>query len=57
MKAETVQLMLQNQVPRLTPISIAPDWPPGQYGFGYGGAVRVDSDTTIAGAPGPSTCR
>ena len=41
---KTVALMMQNHLPsRLVPI--APNWPepPGRNGFGYGGAVRVDS--------------
>jgi CubicO group peptidase (beta-lactamase class C family) len=42
LKRETVALMMKNELPAdLTPI-------PGQrdYGFGYGGAVRVDSSTS-----------
>jgi CubicO group peptidase (beta-lactamase class C family) len=54
LKRATVALMMQNHLPPgLTPIpGITPDWPPGQNGFGYGGAVRVDSDTTLPGSPG-----
>jgi CubicO group peptidase (beta-lactamase class C family) len=53
LKRETVELMLQNHLPTgLIPINIAPDWPPGKSGFGYGGAVRVDSGTAIPGSPG-----
>lgn len=53
LKRETVDLMLQNQLPAgLLPITIAPGWPPGQSGFGYGGAVRVDADTSVAGSLG-----
>jgi len=53
LKRETVALMMQNHLPAgLTPITIAPDWPPGRSGFGYGGAVRVDSGSDIAGSPG-----
>lgn len=49
----TVALMMQNRLPpELTPLDITPDWPPGQNGFGYGGAVRVDSDSTTPGSPG-----
>ncbi|MGH7521722.1 MAG: serine hydrolase, partial [Gemmatimonadales bacterium] len=29
-----------------------PNWPPGRSGFGYGGAVRIDDDTTVAGSQG-----
>jgi len=54
LKRETVTLMMQNHLPPvLTPIPpITGDWPPGRNGFGYGGAVRVDSDTTPPGSPG-----
>ena len=53
LKRETVELMMQNHLPPgLTPITISPDWPPGLSGFGYGGAVRVDSGTAIPGSPG-----
>ncbi len=53
LQRETVELMLQNHLPSgLTPITITPDWPPGRSGFGYGGAVRVDSDSTVPGSPG-----
>jgi CubicO group peptidase (beta-lactamase class C family) len=53
LKPETVELMLQNRLPPgLTPITIDAGWPPGRSGFGYGGAVRVDSDTTVPGSPG-----
>src|SRR6266699_1792307 len=48
LKRETVALMMRDHLPRgLTPITVAPDWPPGRNGFGYGGAVRVDSDATV----------
>ena len=41
---ETVRLMMQNHLPAaLTPIFAAYPEPPGQNGFGYGGAVRLDS--------------
>jgi len=53
LKRETVALMMRDHLPRgLTPITVAPDWPPGKNGFGYGGAVRVDADTTVPGSPG-----
>ena len=54
LKRETVALMMRNHLPpELTPIPpVTPDWPPGKNGFGYGGAVRVDSDTTPPGSPG-----
>jgi len=53
LKRETVALMMRDHLPRgLTPITVAPDWPPGKNGFGYGGAVRVDSDATVLGSPG-----
>lgn len=54
LKRETVTLMMQNHLPAgLTPIPpITADWPPGRNGFGYGGAVRVDSDSTPPGSPG-----
>jgi CubicO group peptidase (beta-lactamase class C family) len=53
LKRETVALMMQNHLPpSLTPINSAPDWPPGRSGFGYGGAVRVDSATGVVGSPG-----
>jgi len=54
LKRETVALMMRNHLPAgLTPIPpVTPDWPPGRNGFGYGGAVRVDSDTALPGSPG-----
>ena len=53
LKRETVALMLQNHVPAtLLPLTIDPNWPPGPSGFGYGGAVRLDGDTSVAGSPG-----
>src|SRR6266571_7481346 len=53
LQRETVELMLQNHLPpSLIPITITPDWPPGHSGFGYGGAVRVDSDSAAPGAAG-----
>ncbi len=53
LKAATVATMLQNHLPSaLTPLRLFPDWPLGEYGFGYGGAVRVDSATDVPGHPG-----
>jgi CubicO group peptidase (beta-lactamase class C family) len=53
LKRETVALMMQNHVPAtLLPLTIDPNWPPGPSGFGYGGAVRLDGDTSVAGSPG-----
>ena len=53
LKRETAALMMRDHLPPgLTPIMVAPDWPPGKNGFGYGGAVRVDSDTMVPGSPG-----
>ncbi len=54
LKPETAALMLRNHLPAaLTPIaSPSPDWPPGKNGFGYGGAVRLDSATSVPGSPG-----
>jgi len=44
--------MMQNHLPpALTPMN-RPVWPLGKYGFGYGGAVRVDSDATVPGSIG-----
>jgi CubicO group peptidase (beta-lactamase class C family) len=41
---QTVDLMMQNHLPaRLTPIFPNYPEPPGHNGFGYGGAVRLDS--------------
>jgi CubicO group peptidase (beta-lactamase class C family) len=53
LKRETVTLMMQNHLaPNLVPISLSPDWLQGKYGFGYGGAVRVDSTDVMPGSPG-----
>jgi CubicO group peptidase (beta-lactamase class C family) len=53
LKRETVALMLQNHVPdSWVPLNIAPGWPAGRNGFGYGGAVRTDSDASVAGSAG-----
>src|SRR2546422_11164261 len=51
---EPAPLQPRNHPPAaLTPIaSPSPDWPPGKNGFGYGGAVRLDSATTVPGSPG-----
>ncbi|HJQ19250.1 MAG TPA: serine hydrolase domain-containing protein [Gemmatimonadaceae bacterium] len=44
LKRETVHLMMQNHLPlALTPIMAKEPEPPGRNGFGYGGAVRLDS--------------
>lgn len=54
LKPETVDLMMQDHLPRgLTPLAF-PDRDSyyGKSGFGYGGAVRVDSDTAVPGSPG-----
>ena len=46
LRRETIDLMMQNHVdPRLTPIMAGSPEPPGRNGFGYGGAVRLDSDS------------
>jgi len=53
LKRETVALMLQNHVPESwVPLNIAEGWPIGRNGFGYGGAVRMDSDPSLAGSAG-----
>ena len=53
LKAETVDLMMQNHLPPgLTPIHVTADWPPGPSGFGYGGAVRVEGDSAVPGTAG-----
>jgi CubicO group peptidase (beta-lactamase class C family) len=53
LKPETVALMMQNHVAdSLVPIQIAPGWPPGSSGFGYGGAVRMDSGGAAGTMPG-----
>lgn len=53
LRRETVALMLRNHLPAaLLPLTIDPNWPPGRSGFGYGGAVRLDGDTNVAGSPG-----
>ncbi len=50
---ESVTLMMQNHLPTsLTPIALAPDWPPGKNGFGYGGAIRMDSAGSMPGSAG-----
>src|SRR5438067_2412215 len=53
LKRETAALMMRDHLPPgLTPIpTVTSDWPPGRNGFGYGGAVRVDSDATVPGSP------
>lgn len=53
LERETVTLMMQNHLPpKLTPVTVAPDWPLGKSGFGYGGAIRVDSTRAIPGSRG-----
>ena len=52
LRQETVALMMENHLaPGLT-VDVRRDWPPGRNGFGYGGAVRFDADTTVPGSPG-----
>ena len=53
LKRETVALMLQNHVPESwVPLNIPADWRIGRNGFGYGGAVRMDSDPGVPGSAG-----
>jgi CubicO group peptidase (beta-lactamase class C family) len=53
LKRETVALMMQNHVPdSWVPLTIAEGWAIGRSGFGYGGAVRMDSDPSVAGSAG-----
>ena len=53
LKAETVKLMFANHLePALLPVHLVPGWPQGTYGFGYGGAVRVDSSADVPGSVG-----
>lgn len=53
LKPETVDLMMQDHLPRgLTPLALPVDSFIGKSGFGYGGAVRVDSDTAVPASPG-----
>lgn len=53
LKRETVQLMLRNELPdSLVPIALDPAWMTGRSGFGYGGAVRLDSAASVPGSPG-----
>src|SRR3989442_7819306 len=54
LKPERAAMRLRTHLPAaLTPIaSPSPDWPPGKNGFGYGGAVRLDSATSVPGSPG-----
>ena len=53
LKPETVALMMQNHVPESwVPLTIAEGWAIGRNGFGYGGAVRMDSDPSVAGSAG-----
>ena len=53
LKRETVALMMQNHVPdSWVPLHLADGWAIGRNGFGYGGAVRMDSDPSVAGSAG-----
>jgi CubicO group peptidase (beta-lactamase class C family) len=53
LKRETVALMMQNHVPESwVPLNIADGWAIGRNGFGYGGAVRMDSEPDVAGSAG-----
>jgi CubicO group peptidase (beta-lactamase class C family) len=53
LKRETVALMMQNHIPQSAiPIFAGSPEPPGKNGFGYGGAVRVDSDPAMPGSVG-----
>jgi len=38
--------------PAVAAITISPDWTTGKYGFGYGGAVRIDSSAAAPGSVG-----
>jgi len=52
LKATTVATMMQDHLPAaITPMP-AGVWPLGRYGFGYGGAVRVDSASSVPGNVG-----
>ena len=53
LKRETVDLMFQNHLPpSVAAITISPQWTTARYGFGYGGAVRIDSSTAGPGSVG-----
>lgn len=53
LKKETVALMMQNHLPTsAVPILQGSPWPPAKNGFGYGGAVRMDSDPSMPGSAG-----
>jgi CubicO group peptidase (beta-lactamase class C family) len=53
LEAKTVATMMQNHLPAaLTPMPSTGGYPPGHYGFGYGGAVRVDSESSVPGNAG-----
>lgn len=53
LKPETVALMMQNHLPpELVPIPAFNGWPPGQNGFGYGGAVQMESAAPAPGSAG-----
>ena len=50
---KTVALMMQNHLPAgLPPVFGGLPWPPGNNGFGYGGAVRLDSAASLPGSAG-----
>ena len=53
LKRETVELMMRNHLPpAVAAIRTSAAWTTGKYGFGYGGAVRIDSSTAAPGSPG-----
>ena len=53
LQRETVDRMMQNHIPASAiPILPGSPEPPGKNGFGYGGAVRMDSDSAMPGSPG-----
>ena len=50
---QTVALMMENHLPPgLPPVFGGLPWPPGKNGFGYGGAVRLDSAAAMPGSTG-----
>src|SRR6185369_15170784 len=53
LKRETVDLMMENHLAQaITPITSLAGKVPGSNGFGYGGAVRLDSGGAMPGARG-----
>jgi len=53
LKRETVELMMRNNLPpAVAAIDDNPEWTTGKYGFGYGGAVRIDSSAAAPGSRG-----